>query len=1569
MMNPQKISIIVPTLNEVHNVQSLVLRINATFNNDKSLYEIIFIDDNSTDGTYDVLKLLELSYPVSSYLKKGKPGKAYSLLEGFTHAKFELIGYIDADLQYPPEVIPEMIEKIRAGEADIIVANRQKRNEGALRNLASKSFTYIFGKFLHGLDCDVQSGLKVFKSKIIQEITVNPSQWTFDLEFLLNSRNAGYTIGSTNIIFDERKHGESKIKFLKAIWEIGSNAIVMRFTKNEPVLILPSGEANMIGAGIAKGGKRYITHTTLDSSISAFITFTPIQKVIMTVGLSSLVAGFIFYPLATAIIFVSILSVIYFFDTIFSLFLVVKSMNRPPELNFEDDELSEINESNLPIYSILCPLYKEAAVLPGFLKAIDALDWPKNKLDVLLLLEANDPETIATAESMDLPSYVRTIVVPHSQPKTKPKACNYGLSLAHGKYIVIYDAEDIPEPNQLKKAYLAFQVVSDEVKCLQAKLNYFNENQNMLTRLFTAEYSLWFDIILPGLQSINTFIPLGGTSNHFRVKDLLEIKGWDPFNVTEDCDLGARLLKMGYRTAIIDSLTLEEANSHFGNWIRQRSRWIKGYMQTYLVHMRHPFQFIKDSGVHAFIFQLNIGMKTTFTLINPILWIATISYFAFRPIIGSAIEALYVGPIFYVAVFSLLFGNFMYLYNYMIGCAKREKWHLIKYVFFIPFYWLFMSVAAYLALWQLFVKPHFWEKTRHGLNLAEVKSPNTINIKDVLIEGKKALTPVPVYSRIRTAFNYYLPSSMSGHMSGAMVLMIAMMIANFLNFLFNAFLGRVLSLEEFGLIALVNTIWTLIAVVMNALSLSVNRQSAYLSISDSGSDIAFLQLVLKRGIFVALAISVLWIPASPLISNFFQISDPAIILLFVPIFVLGTIGAVSRGYLNGNLYLKSIAGIAILEAVSKFIIAFAFWELGFSNLVYIAIPASVILAAIISWVLVYKKTKTVKKKYTESFPFNFFSASLINGFSVTIFLSVDILLAKHFLSPLLAGQYALISLVGKMIFFLGSLPNFLITPLISRDEAASKNSIKSFRFIIAINIALSSLGFIFIGLFGYFTVPILLGSKSLPILPFLISYSLAMAIFTIANAIVVYYLVRKRYVFSFAPVMAAIIMVINILLRHGSVGNMVSAILYGSLFGLGTILALVALMPQFKFFHRAWIDFKNAFFKSSPVLKVLAGKQRILILNWRDTKHIFAGGAEMYVQEIAKEWVKDGHIVTIFSGNDGKNSEREIVGGVQIIRRGGFYLVYVWAFLYYFIQFRKRYDIIVDCHNGIPFFAPIYVREPVFCLMHHVHQEVFTLYLSRPLAAFARFLEKDLMPLVYKNVKIITVSESSKKEIKKIGLGSAGIDIVNPGVDLLNYRVGVKSTVPTILYLGRFKAYKSIDNLLYAFKNVIEKVPQAELILAGSGDEEKKLRIISRSLGILGNVKFAGKVSDEEKISLFQEAWVAVNPSLMEGWGITTIEANACGTPVVASDVPGLRDSVKDCETGLLYPYGDIPALSEKIISIIEDRKFREELGINAIAWAQKFTWDKSSENFINVFSNNFDALSAYKASLMEEIK
>ena len=393
-----------------------------------------------------------------------------------------------------------------------------------------------------------------------------------------------------------------------------------------------------------------------------------------------------------------------------------------------------------------------------------------------------------------------------------------------------------------------------------------------------------------------------------------------------------------------------------------------------------------------------------------------------------------------------------------------------------------------------------------------------------------------------------------------------------------------------------------------------------------------------------------------------------------------------------------------------------------------------------------------------------------------------------------------------------------------------------------------------------------------------------------------------------------------------------------------------------RFVKRNIIDFIGAFIKipRTEFSKMIFNK-RILIFNWRDTKHKFSGGAETYIHEMAKRWVEQGNYVTIFCGNDSLSSEREIVDGVEIVRRGGFYFVYFWAFLYYMLQFRGKYDCLIDCHNGIPFFTPFYAKEPVYCLMHHVHQDVFRHSLPKPLAWFAGVLEKDLMAIAYKNVKFITVSESSKQDIERLGLGGSGIEVAYPGVDLSNLipKFESKSPVPTILYFGRLKYYKSVDVLIKAFKKVIEKIPEAKLIIAGSGEEYGNLKKLVKGLGIETSVEFKGRVPDELKVKLLQEAWVLVNPSIMEGWGITTIEANACGTPVVASDVPGLRDSVRNRETGYLSPQGDINGFYEKIIIIVSDKEWREKMGREGVVWAQNFDWNKTSDMFLSVINQN----------------
>jgi glycosyltransferase XagB len=727
MSNLPSVSVVIPALNEAGNIHALISRIEAALFQ-KAPYEIIVIDDHSTDGTAGLVAELGRYSDgrITVHTKRGKRGKAYSLLEGFTYAQHEFVCMIDADLQYPPEAIPEMLA-VAQGGADIVVANRITHDTNWLRRNFSALGRNVYGKWLHRLDCDVQSGLKLFRREITRRVKLNPTSWTFDLEFLVQARDAGYTIGTTDIQFAERTAGGSKVRFFRTGLEIMREAVRVKLA-GPKVIPVTDNPVKSAAEGFHYKGKHYVTHTNLPHHESALRQLTRQQTVTMIAALALLGVLLAVKAHATITILVALLTTVYFADLLYNLFLISRSFSHEIEHVITPAQLATYAGRDWPMYTVFCPLYKEWEVLPQFVTAMSRLDYPKDKLQVMLLLEADDTETIKHASGMNLHEYFQIVVVPHSKPKTKPKACNYGLKVAKGEYVVIFDAEDVPEPTQLKKAVIAFERSTPDVACIQAKLNFYNPRQNLLTRAFTAEYSLWFDLVLTGLQAAHAPIPLGGTSNHFKTHIIRELDGWDAFNVTEDCDLGIRLAKRGYNTAIVDSVTLEEANSDPKNWFWQRTRWIKGYIQSYWVHMRDLRSFkLTWKEPHAITFQLIVGGKIGSMFINPLMWLVTISYFVFRAILGPVIESFYPAPVLYMAVTCIIFGNFLYMYYYMLGCAKREQYDLIKYAYLVPIYWSAMSAAAWVSLYKLIVAPHQWFKTQHGLHLNSNKAMQQVH--------------------------------------------------------------------------------------------------------------------------------------------------------------------------------------------------------------------------------------------------------------------------------------------------------------------------------------------------------------------------------------------------------------------------------------------------------------------------------------------------------------------------------------------------------------------------------------------------------------------------------------------------------------------------------------------------------------------------------------------------------------------------------------------------------------------------------------------------------------------------
>ncbi|MCW3494271.1 glycosyltransferase [Microbacterium sp. SSM24] len=452
----------------------------------------------------------------------------------------------------------------------------------------------------------------------------------------------------------------------------------------------------------------------MDPVLSARYVLSTSQKVIGIVLVLLVVACAVVWPVATVMSLIGIASVIFLASTLFKFFIALRGSRYDLVAHVRPEEIAALRDAEMPMYTVLVPVFREARIVGRLVENLGRLDYPTDKLEVIILVEEEDSETRDAIAVSDPPAHFLVVTVPKGTPQTKPRACNVGLEVARGEFLVIYDAEDAPEPDQLKKTVVAFSRADDSVVVMQAALNYFNARENVLTRMFALEYSYWFDYMLTGLDVGDLPIPLGGTSNHFRTSALRELGGWDPYNVTEDADLGIRASALGYRVGVVDSTTMEEATSRVGIFIGQRSRWIKGYMQTALVHARRPFRLIRRIGLRRFAsFTLLIaGTPLTFLGVIPFTALTIVSFL----IPWASITPAFPPAILWICLLNFLVGNALMVYLNMMGPYKRGAFWLVGWAVLNPVYWLLHSLASYKALWQLITKPHYWQKTEHGMS-------------------------------------------------------------------------------------------------------------------------------------------------------------------------------------------------------------------------------------------------------------------------------------------------------------------------------------------------------------------------------------------------------------------------------------------------------------------------------------------------------------------------------------------------------------------------------------------------------------------------------------------------------------------------------------------------------------------------------------------------------------------------------------------------------------------------------------------------------------------------------------
>lgn len=368
---------------------------------------------------------------------------------------------------------------------------------------------------------------------------------------------------------------------------------------------------------------------------------------------------------------------------------------------------------SLPVCTIIVALYREATAVQGLVASLDALDWPPEKLDIKFVLEHDDHETRAALQAMPLRRPYDTLVAPDIGPRTKPKALNVALPFARGAFVTVFDAEDRPEPDQLRHAYETFLAHDDRLACVQARLTIDNTRDNWLTTMFTAEYAGLFDVLLPALARSKLPLPLGGSSNYFRTTVLRAAGGWDPHNLTEDADLGMRLARLGYHSTVIASSTYEEAPAQLAPWLRQRRRWFQGWMQTWLVHMRAPARAWHELGPKGFgTLQLVVGGTVLSALVHPLFLLA----FAVSAVSGGSLDKRGIAGLLMVALSGTTFAS-GYLATVTLGAVGLARRRLLSsawVLLLVPVHWLLLSLAAWQAVIKLARDPYRWDKTEHG---------------------------------------------------------------------------------------------------------------------------------------------------------------------------------------------------------------------------------------------------------------------------------------------------------------------------------------------------------------------------------------------------------------------------------------------------------------------------------------------------------------------------------------------------------------------------------------------------------------------------------------------------------------------------------------------------------------------------------------------------------------------------------------------------------------------------------------------------------------------------------------
>lgn len=706
------VSVVVPAAGDRRYLKGCFERVDAALRDSGYAYEILVVDDYSRDGTDAFVRTYEGRLPVRLIGKRGPKGRATSIKEGLDQALGSIVVLLDPDLQFPRDSLLEMIGRLQ--ESDIVVASRAKYPFLAYA-VFSRVYRWIFGRVLLSVSADVRSGLKIFRRSLLDSLRFDPefdARLGFDATLLYHAKRAGWKIESVKVHYARPMfhHGvwgavSSRSALALSIISIKLSHLSRLFFPflypPEPLEYFEAGFTNIndyLFLAPEQSAKGHLTREVYFQIVYFFI---------------AAVGYFWFIYLLTGRVFAWVfffhIAVIQFALVIFKFYVVWITFRLPPQ---PAKMLRQEEMVNLPVISVILPVYKEKEVIPQLCKRMMEMQYPVECLDFIFIFESGDDETMQAFLDHHPPAHFKGLVSPDVKPKTKPKALNVALRETKGDLVVIFDAETLPDPDQFLKVVAAFRA-DPRLDYIHCRIDVYNPNVNWITRMYTAEFAFFYNFFLPGLATIHSPTPISGHSVYFRRDQLIKIGGWDAYNLAEDCDIGIRMFRKGYKnTTVLDSFSWEQSTTNFRDWLKQRTRWMQGFVQTSMVNMRFPVLLWKDLGGfrNMLMFMFHVPGGVFLNGLNLAQWGMLIFWYVTK---DPVIQSVFTDVLLYLSVFSFFVANIFFTYFNLIGCFLRRYYSIVPTAIMSPLYWLMLSLATARAILRFFRQESTWDKTYH----------------------------------------------------------------------------------------------------------------------------------------------------------------------------------------------------------------------------------------------------------------------------------------------------------------------------------------------------------------------------------------------------------------------------------------------------------------------------------------------------------------------------------------------------------------------------------------------------------------------------------------------------------------------------------------------------------------------------------------------------------------------------------------------------------------------------------------------------------------------------------------